>query len=199
MKLILASQSPRRHELLKNVGYDFDVLTVKVSEILKENLNLAEQIMAVAETKGVSVAQSGKLLKNKNYLIFSADTLVILEGQVMGKPKNLQEAEKFIRRLSGRTHSVITGICFLLYPSLQSFKYCEESKVTFRDLSEDEIKNYASTKEGLDKAGGYAIQEKGSALVKEVQGSLTNIIGLPMELFEKVMKENGWDKYFRKS
>ena len=71
--------------------------------------------------------------------------------------------------------------------------------MTFRDLSEDEIKNYASTKEGLDKAGGYAIQEKGSALVKEVQGSLTNIIGLPMELFEKVMKENGWDKYFRKS
>ncbi len=155
--------------------------------------------MKVAETKGQAVARSIKYIKNQEYLVLSADTVVILEGRILGKPKDRAEAEKFLRLLSGRTHCVKTGICFLEPLKFQIFKDLGSTMVEFRDLSSIETEKYLESGEWEDKAGAYGIQGNARAFVKKIEGSLTNVVGLPIELVQDVMKKHGWFKRCRKN
>ena len=143
--LVLASHSPRRKTLLEKQGYKFRTLTVEISEILKENLNLEDAIMDVARQKARALVESGKLLELNNYLVLSGDTVVVVEDQVLGKPKNRQEARSHLQKLSGITHCVKTGICFLVQESETPILAIDSSFVTFRKLSSEQIESYIET------------------------------------------------------
>lgn len=191
-ELLLVSQSPRRRELLSEAGYFFRVDTVKVSEIIDENLNLADAIMQVARQKAEAYLDAHKHLKSQKILILSADTVVVFGAQILGKPRNATEACQFLRQLSGEEHSVITGIYLLNMATGEHFAGTEESRVRFRDLTDDEIAAYVATGEPMDKAGAYAIQGEGGKLVAKFDGSWSNIVGLPMELLERVLRDKNW-------
>ncbi len=192
MELILASQSPRRRELLSGAGYKFRVLTVEISESFNENLNLDDQIIAVAQTKGEAVANGSMLPKSKEFLVLSADTVVVLEGQIFGKPKDRAHAQQILGQLKNKTHSVKTAVCFIHLPSFQIHTGLDTSLVRFRNFTENELDLYLKTNEWVDKAGAYGIQGAAASLVESREGSLTNIVGLPLELVERQMKKNGW-------
>jgi len=197
--LVLASQSPRRSELLTQAGFEFTVAPTQISEIPDENLNLMEQISDLARRKAEECLKSGKLTKQLGNLILSADTVVVLDGQILGKPKDRPENEQYLRRLMGEAHRVISGICLLDVDSGIQATGCEVSEVTFRQLSETEIASFVDSGEGLDKAGGYGIQGLAGNFVSKLKGPRDNVVGLPIQLLEKLLKENGWNVDRRKS
>lgn len=192
--LVLASQSPRRSQLLKNAGFEFAILPTQISEIPNENLNLPEQIRDLACQKADACAGSGKLAKGHGNLILASDTVVILDGQILGKPRDRSENKQSIRRLSGRTHSVISAVCLLDLDQRKRAVDHETSYITFKPLSDAEIEAYIATGDGLDKAGGYGIQSPlAEDFVSKVEGSYDNIVGLPVALVRRMLKENGWN------
>jgi septum formation protein len=191
-QLVLASQSPRRRELLKEAGFEFQVFPIKVSEIIDENLTAEANASQIATLKARACAEQNNQLKSGDYLILSADTMVVLGERVLGKPKNFSEACEFLRLLSGKTHRVITGVALLPSSSTKVVCHVEITEVTFRNLSEDEIAAYVGGGEPMDKAGAYAIQGEGSKFVSSFSGSWSNVVGLPIEKLEKVLSENGW-------
>lgn len=192
LPLYLASQSPRRRMILKNAGYSFQVLPIEVSEILDENLNFAEQIQQVSETKAKAAIKKAKCLELQNILILTADTGVGFEGRTLGKPKNSKEAEDTLRQLSGRTHHVCTA--FTLWHSASDVMVSghELTEITFHELSPEDIKAYVATGSSMDKAGSYGLQDVEGDFVKLVDGCRWNVIGLPITKFQKVLKENSW-------
>jgi septum formation protein len=191
-RLVLASQSPRRSELLSRAGFEFSLAPSQISEIPNENLNLDEQIQDLARRKAEECLRLRKLPERQGNLIISADTVVVLDGQILGKPQDRLENAQYLRRLSGRQHSVITAICLLDVDTGRSVCAHETSLINFKNLGENEIDVYASSGEGLDKAGGYGIQGAAGIFVKTVEGPYDNVVGLPIALLEKMLKENGW-------
>ena len=190
--LILASQSPRRSELLKKAGYTFTVLPVQISEILDENLNLHERIRQLAVDKARACLESGILPKQQGNLILGADTVVVLGDQILGKPNDRKENSQSLRLLSGQMHRVITGVCLLEVNTGQLAVGHDETHVYFRDLTDTEIETYVSTGEGLDKAGGYGIQGLAQSFVAKRVGSLDTVIGLPVLLVTRLLAEHYW-------
>lgn len=199
LRLILASQSPRRRELLSASGFEFDLSPTQISEIPDENLNLEGQIRALARQKAEACLKTGKIARGLGNLILSADTVVVLDGQILGKPADRRENEQYLRRLSGRTHSVITAVALLDVDTGRMAVDHETSWITFRPLSDEEILRYVDSGDGLDKAGGYGIQGMAGEFVSEVRGSYDNIVGLPVALVEELLKENNWDVDRRES
>lgn len=191
-QLVLASQSPRRRDLLKKAGFCFHVDSVKVSEIIDKNLNPRAVAESLAQTKAQAYVNERKPLKKRGFLVLSADTIVVLGDQVLGKPKNSAEAEAFLSQLSGKTHSVITAICVHDVDRCLDVVASDETLVCFRKLSSEEISDYVATGEPMDKAGAYAIQGLGAKLVERIEGSFSNVVGFPIDLFKKLIKENGW-------
>ena len=184
-KLILASQSPRRLELLKQVTDQFEVVPSSVEEKLDYGLPPEENARALARTKAESVAE--------NYphdWVIGADTLVTLDHEIFEKPVDVPDAQRILRRLSGREHFVITGIC-VVSPG-KTLDKAVTSKVHFKPLSQEEISNYIETGEPMDKAGAYAIQGKGSFMIREFSGSRSNIIGLPIDELKILLKKTGF-------
>jgi septum formation protein len=198
-KLILASQSPRRKELLERAGFLFSVHSIQISEIPNENLSLSEQIEDLARQKALALVDSGNYPKTNGILLLSADTLVILEGQVLGKPKDLVQSREFLKNLSGRRHSVITGLCFLDLETKTLKVAHEESFVKFNELSEDQISRYVASRDGMDKAGAYGIQTLEKGFIEKIEGNIDNVMGLPVGLVEKILAENNWYVDRRKS
>ncbi len=192
-QLVLASQSPRRKELLEKAGFDFHTLTIEVSEILEKNLTLEDSLMALACKKAKALLDSGKLAKFKSFLVLSGDTVVVLDNQVLGKPENTVQAVEFLGRLSGKTHRVITAVSLVASENLAHFVtgYCT-TKVIFRELSKSEIVDYVATGEPMDKAGAYAIQGIAKKFVVSIDGPLDNVVGLPIELVKELMRKHGW-------
>lgn len=191
-QLVLASQSPRRVQLLSEAGFEFRINPVKVSEIIDENLNIDEAIKALSQRKAQGAIEEHKLLKEKNILVLSADTIVYLQGKVYGKPKNLDQARAFLSELSGKKHSVKTAICLWDLDQQKVLTAIDTTLVEFHQLSSQQIEEYVATGEPMDKAGAYAIQGEGRKLVLGIFGSWSNVVGLPMELLERMLKENGW-------
>ncbi len=191
-QLVLASQSPRRRELLENAGFEFTVASVQISEIPDENLNLAQKIMQLARDKAAALVASDKLAKGQQFLLLSSDTVVVLGEKILGKPAGRTECEVYMRQLSGQRHAVITAVC--LWDLDSGRVVCDHARsfVTFRQLKDHEISDYAWSGEGLDKAGGYGIQGKAAKFVSAVEGELDTIVGLPVALVERMLKENGW-------
>ena len=184
-RLILASKSPRRRYLLTQAGLKFDVIPSDFDENSVEFTGPAEFVRTLSRAKAEDVARNHSLS-----WVIGADTIVFIEDQVLGKPSGRDTARTMLRRLSGQTHRVYTGytICCPDQSKLITDAVCTE--VTFKTLSEDEIEWYIHTDEPFDKAGAYAIQGLGTFLVKRINGSYTNVVGLPVcEIIEHLIKE----------
>jgi septum formation protein len=191
-ELLLVSQSPRRRELLTEAGYLFSVDSVKLSEIIDKNVNLEKAVSKLASEKAHAYLDQHKSLKGQSILVLSADTIVAIDEDVLGKPETKLQAREFLRRLSGQVHRVLTGIYLIDLATGQDFEATETTVVTFRTLSEDEIQEYIETGEPMDKAGAYAIQGLGRDFVSDIKGSWSNVVGLPLELLDRSLTENNW-------
>jgi septum formation protein len=187
---ILASASPRRRELLKCLGLTFDVLPSDIDEISLENENPQDQVLRLAREKSVSVAQV-----NPGRWVLGADTIVVADRHILGKPSTPEEARTMLTLLSGRAHSVITGYSIVNARAGVIENRAVESLVIFKDIDEDEKDWYVSSREPYDKAGGYAVQGMASYFVKEIQGSYTNVVGLPLCEVVTSLKEVGAVKF----
>jgi septum formation protein len=169
--LILASASPRRSELLQGLGVPFQVVHSDASEVHNEELTAGEVSQVNAYRKARAVAK-----KFPDALVLGADTLVYLGTTLFGKPTDAEEAYRMLKQLQGQTHQVVTGVCLMRLRNHRQRIFAESTDVTFRPLETQEIRNNP-----LDKAGGYAIQEHGAQIVREVSGSFSNVVGLPVE------------------
>ncbi|MGH7869920.1 MAG: Maf family protein [Candidatus Dormibacteraceae bacterium] len=176
MRLILASNSPRRRELLRNAGIDFEVCPSHVQELRREGEAPEAFARRVACEKALEVA--GRFPPGT--IVLGADTIVVIEGRILGKPSSAEEAQRFLRMLSGATHHVITGICIARSPHQVVGVEHEMTLVTFRRLDEDDIAQYAGSGEPLDKAGAYGIQGLASKFVPRIEGCYFNVVGLPV-------------------
>jgi septum formation protein len=177
-EIILASQSPRRYELLKMIGLKFKVRPSHAEEINKDNLSPIEYTLKNARIKGLEIAK-----KSPESLVISADTIVVHKGEILEKPEDDAHAREILKKLSGKTHEVVTGFGFTLLADNRSVFCHEISKVTFRTLSQSEISAYINTGEPFDKAGGYGAQGAGSLLIKRIEGCFFNVVGLPLANF----------------
>ncbi|QCX53146.1 Maf family nucleotide pyrophosphatase [Elizabethkingia sp. JS20170427COW] len=188
MKLILASQSPRRKELLQSLGLSFTTVKIEVDEVYPQNLDIVNIPGYLSELK----AKAHQKLLHKDEVLITADTIVALDDEVLGKPKNRQEAQQMLKKLSGRKHQVITAVTFS-----DTEKYITKTdvaKVSFAPISDEEINYYIQNYQPFDKAGGYGIQEWiGMAKINNISGSFYTIMGLPTHLVYEVLKELGYD------
>jgi len=174
--LILASASPRRAELLRQLGLEFKVVASDSPEIHHEQLTAWEVSQINAYRKARAVAK-----RFPDALVLAADTLVYMQTRLYGKPATLEAAYEMLEQLEGRTHHVVTAICLLHLREHRQRVFAETTAVTFRPLDAVQIRRYLTRVNPLDKAGAYAIQEEGDLLVEKVSGSYTNVVGLPME------------------
>lgn len=180
--LILASASPRRRDLMIEAGLDFIIYPSPAEEAHDASLTAAELTESNARLKAAAVAE-----RFPDQIVIGADTLVYVDGEPLGKPRDMAEAEQMLGRLTGRTHEVCTGVCLIKQSTgnLRSFHVI--TKVTFRDLNAEAIRDYLQKIEPLDKAGAYAAQEYGELIIEKTDGSWTNVVGLPMaELLEQL-------------
>ncbi len=183
MKILLASQSPRRKELLTSLGFDFEVVKIDCEEILPENIEIENAAAYLSELK----ANAYRKLEQDEVLI-TADTVVAIDNQILGKPKDEADAKNMLQKLSGKTHQVYTGI------SIKNLKktitQTDVADVELEELSDEEIDFYIKTYKPFDKAGSYGIQEwLGMAKIKKMNGSFYTIMGLPTHLVYKILKE----------
>lgn len=183
-KVILASQSPRRAELIQYLPVEYEIISADIDETFANEMTITENIMRIAYKKAAKVKQ---LYQDNDYdFIISADTAVCYNDIVMGKPKDEEDAHFMLKTLSGDTHSVYTGICVL--SKEKTLTFYEETLVTFRSLTDEEILNYIATKEPMDKAGAYGIQGYAKLFVEEIRGNYENVIGLPIAKLYEVLK-----------
>ena len=185
MNIILASASPRRKEILENTNVKFKIMASSIEELTLEGESPCQMVMRLAFEKGIDIAS-----RQKSDLVISADTIVVLDNTVLGKPKDEIEARKMITSLSGRTHQVITGISLINLDNNKKIIDYVISNVKFKNLSEEDINDYIRTKESLDKAGAYGIQGYGALLVEEIQGDYFNIVGLPISRLSDLLKKH---------
>jgi septum formation protein len=172
--LVLASASPRRKEILENLGFEFEVLPSDVDESEVPWADPVKTAKLLAEIKGVDAQRSRPRKK-----IVAADTIVLLDGRVMGKPSDRDDARMMLERLSGNMHEVVTGIALIAPPNIRMIE-AESTRVFFRELTGREIARYISTTEPFDKAGAYAIQGFASAFIDRIEGDYFNVVGLPV-------------------
>jgi septum formation protein len=184
--LILASSSPRRKELLRQIGVDFVVDPADVDEGVLPGEAPEGYAVRVALDKARVVSQ-----RYEAGIIIAADTIVVAGDEILGKPANAGEAERMLRVLSGRMHRVITGLAVMHAATGRELVRVSETRVWFRDLSAEEITAYAASGEPLDKAGAYGIQEKGALLVGRIEGCYFNVVGLPVSLLGEMLREFG--------
>lgn len=181
-KVILASGSPRRKELLTLAGVDFTVKTADTDETYSEDLMPDEVVKLLATKKARAVAEL-----EKDAIIIGADTVVSVDNKILGKPKDYDEAFSMLSSLSGRSHFVYTGVC--LIDGEKETAFSQKTEVEFYELSKKEIDDYIKTGDCIDKAGAYGIQSKGCTLVKKIDGDYFNVVGLPVAETVRKLKE----------
>lgn len=174
--LILASASPRRAELLKLLAADFRILPGSVDEVAHDHLTPLEVCQLNAHRKARAVAK-----KIPDAIVLGADTLVFLDNEILGKPRSHAEARRMLSRLQGRTHQVVTGVCLMHLRTHQERIFAVSTDVLFHPLTSKQIRHYLKQIHPLDKAGAYAIQERGELIIAEISGSFSNVVGLPVE------------------
>lgn len=187
--LILASGSPRRADLLRQIGLEFEVIPSEVDEGKIPGRSPEERVLNAAVAKALDVAQ-----RVKEGIVIGADTIVLLDGHVLGKPSDPEDALRMLVQLSGKTHEVITGVALIHVRTLSVQSWIERTSVTFRRLSLREILDYVDTGLPLDKAGAYGIQDRAAAFVKRVEGCYFNVVGLPLaSLVERLSRTMNFD------
>jgi septum formation protein len=185
--LILASQSPRRIELLRPLVPEFDVIASHAEESEDGSLGPRRLCKLNAQRKALHVAE-----RHPNHLVLGADTLVFLDDQPLAKPADLDEARRMLGRLSGRIHQVITGVCLVHQAARRLQVFAEVTRVRFRTLSPETIEDYLARVHVLDKAGAYAAQDHGHLILESVEGSFTNVVGLPQEALRRALEQ--WER-----
>jgi len=184
-RLILASKSPRRNELLEQAGLTFSVIPSDFDESTVALSDPDSYVITLAESKAVDISQ-----KHPAGWVIGADTIVLIDRKILGKPASKEKARDMLQRLSGKTHQVLTGYCICCKKKNRFFSETIKTDVRFKKLSDAEIEWYIQTGEPFDKAGAYAIQGIGTFLVKSINGSYTNVVGLPVcEVIEFLIKE----------
>jgi len=190
MKLILASASPRRAEILHDAGFHFSVLSSAVDETvypgespqdLVQRLAIAKAELAAARTVGPAI-------------VIGADTEVTLDGHIFGKPRSSEEARRMLEMLSARTHAVLTGVALIRLPDAERITFVESTLVHFAAISDEEITRYLATGETHDKAGAYAIQGHAGRFIPRIEGCYFNVVGLPLARLTRALKELGWSE-----
>ena len=192
--IILASQSPRRVQLLKQIGLQFKQIEPHINEVKRKNESANLYVKRMAYEKGHEVLIR---IKNRKVIIISADTIVISpQGDILGKPKNKKEAFEMLKKMQGREHHVLTAYALLFrHKRLKSIVRCVKTKVKMTSISDSEIKNYIKSKEPLDKAGAYGAQGKGGAYIETIRGSYTAVVGLPLAQLLKDLENLLGDDY----
>src|SRR3989304_6108226 len=184
--IILASASPRRKELLEQIGLSFMVEPSNYQESMSLELEPHELAKSLSLEKARLVARN-----HRNALVIAADTFIVFEGKILGKPRTETKAKEMLRTMSGKPHSVITGFTIIDTDSNKTVSRSVETRVHLRKLGSDEIDAYVRSKEPLDKAGAYAIQGLGSVIVERIEGDYSNVIGLPLSALTESLKEFG--------
>ena len=185
-RLILASASPRRSALLSQIGLTFEIFPSEIEEPLpNKNLSPEKVTQKLAKLKARAVAE-----RYTEGVVIGADTLVVFKKELLGKPKNREDAKSMLSRLSGKTHRVITGVTLIDVKKKTETIWSEVTKVCFRELCADEIDNYIQSGEAEDKAGAYGIQGRGAAFVKRINGCYFNVVGLPLASFVEKLADN---------
>ncbi|MGP3738596.1 Maf family protein [Bacillus altitudinis] len=183
-QLILASQSPRRKELLDLAGFSYDIQASDLKEEINRNLSPAENVQWLAEQKANDIQKI-----HPKAVIIGADTIVAIDGKCLGKPKDKKDAASMLQLLSGKTHQVLTGVTIQSENRKETFY--EQTDVTFWPLTQDEIDRYIETGEPLDKAGSYGIQGKGALFVQKIDGDYFSVVGLPIAKTVRVLETFG--------
>ncbi len=181
MDLILASSSPRRKELLELLGIPFQVKVSNVEETYQDGLQPEEIVMELARIKSSAIAET-----TKKSIVIGADTIVVSDGKVLGKPRDKEEAISMLEQLSGKVHQVYTGVALIKGDNIHLFY--EKTDVEFWPLEEKQIEQYVLTGEPFDKAGSYGIQGYGSLLVKRIEGDYFTVVGLPVSRLDRELK-----------
>ncbi len=185
-KIILASGSPRRKKLLKQIGLKFEIVVSRVDETLNPKLKPKNQAAYLSNKKAQAVAS-----KFKNSIVIAADSLVICDNVVYGKPNNKKEAVRMLKNLSGKKQTIITGFTVIDTDSKKAITKSSETKVWFRKLSITEIEKYIEKEKPYDKAGAYAIQDRGAIFVKKIEGDFFGGVGMPLYLLTKELRKFG--------
>ena len=183
-RFILASASPRRKEILEKAGYSFEIIVSDADENITEDLSPKKTVEVLAERKALSVWES-----NRDSVVFGCDTVVAIDGRILGKPTDDEDAFNMLKMLSGRTHTVSTGVCICSEDKTEVFS--NTTKVEFYPLSDETIRSYIASGEGKDKAGSYGIQGYGCVLVKEINGDYFSVMGLPVSQSSRVLADFG--------
>ena len=182
MKLVLASKSPRRSEILKNAGYDFEIRVADADETIPDGTKPEDAVVFLAARKAMAVNRAD------DETVLGADTIVVLDDKILGKPKDREDAFNMLKSLSGRVHSVFTGVCII--ENGKSMTFAEETQVEFLPLSDEDIYKYIDTNDCYDKAGAYGIQGYASKFIRRISGDYFNVVGLPISaIFEKFLQK----------
>jgi septum formation protein len=190
VKLILASASTRRAEILRDAGFHFSVLSSAIDETPYpgENPHDLVQRLAIAKAELVAARAVGPAI------IIAADTEVTLDGHIFGKPRSSDDARHMLEKLSGRTHSVLTGVALIRLPDAERITFVETTHVHFAALDAEEVTRYLATGEPHDKAGGYAIQGRAGRYIPRIEGCYFNVVGLPLARLQQALTELGWSE-----
>jgi nucleoside triphosphate pyrophosphatase len=193
MKLILASASVRRAEILRDAGYRFTVLSSAIDETPFAGESPHDLVLRLAEAK----AELAAARSVGPAIIIAADTEVVLDSHIFGKPRSSDDARRMLTKLSGRTHAVLTGVCLIRLPDAERISFVESTLVTFAPLSDEEITQYLATGEPYDKAGAYAIQGYAARYIPRIEGCYFNVVGLPLSRLQHALTELGWaEEYY---
>jgi septum formation protein len=189
-KLILASASPRRAEILRNAGLPFTVLSSAVDETPMPNESAHDLVQRLAAAKAELVAARAV----GPAIVIAADTLVVLDGQILAKPRTSDDARNMLAKLSSRTHSVVTGVTLIRLPDAERRSFVETTHVHFATLTDEELTRYLATEEPFDKAGSYAIQGRAGRYIPRIEGCYFNVVGLPLSRLCHELAELGWSE-----
>ena len=192
MKLILASASPRRAEVLRDAGFEFEIQPANVDEFRLPNETADAYVRRVATAKADAIAQAN-LSDGTPAIVIAADTVVLASHEILPKPKDAEDARRMLRLLSASTHEVVTGLFVIRAYDGISFTHVERTRVEFNRLSETDIDSYMQTKEPFDKAGAYGIQGIGGRFVRRIDGCYFNVMGLPLSRLWEILRQMRWD------
>jgi len=190
MKLILASASERRAEILRGAGFSFNVLSSAIDETPYPGESAHDLVQRLAFTKAELVAARAVAPA----IVIGADTEVTLEADIFGKPRSTDDARRMLEKLSGRTHAVVTGVALIRLPDAERLTFVDSTLVHFTSLTEEDITRYLATGEPHDKAGGYAIQGHAGRFIPRIEGCYFNVVGLPLARLQHALTELGWSE-----
>jgi septum formation protein len=191
MKLILASSSPRRAEVLRNAGFAFEIRPAYVDETRQPHEAAEDYVRRVAQAKAHTVADPARAA-GERAIVIAADTIVLAEGQILGKPKDAGDARRMLRLFSGKTHEVLTALSVINIPAAKETLHVETTRVEFLRMSDEEIENYIQTGEPFDKAGAYGIQGIAGRFAARIEGCYFNVLGMPLSRLWTTLQALGW-------